>query len=251
MRKYYWIGALTLIAAASYFAGHFAFHVKAYAQVRAVPFVLETASYNFENNPRGDFFLGKTVARRSDGATAEIESSTNFAAPSRTVTFLNGAAFRAFDLIRSKTSVTLNQKEIAALNQRLTNPPSDCVMWRNATVIDRPILFGEQLVVVQHVTTSGHRLTYTFAPRLGCEEVGWRHETIQPDGSFRVKTELRLVSLTFKEPEAALFDPAANYEEVLPSEILRRELQKVGKTPTQKDLEQAARTDAKVKAHQK
>ena len=129
--KWYWRGLIPVLAVASFYAAkHTAFHLKAYAQVTAVPFAAETASYSFAKNPQGEIIAGKTVARRSDGATAELyRHPVNWNASARSVTFLNGQTLRLFDLVSSKTTWTMKTQELAALKGRLTNPPADCNYW--------------------------------------------------------------------------------------------------------------------------
>jgi len=256
-RKSYWLVLLVVVAFASFFAAKNAtFHLKAYAQVTTTPFVAETASYNFERNPQGDLYFKKVIARRSDGSTAEVnQSGPIWGASARRVTFLSGVAVHAFDLVSSKTTIKMNSQELASLKQRLTNPPADCLYWGDAKIIDRPILFGQQFVVLQRNYTNpkkpdlNQRGTRWLAPQLGCESLAWRLESRQPDGSYSLQLEERLVSLQMKEPEAAFFDPAANYDEVLPSEVMRRQYQKIGQPESPQDQQSAVRADKYAQDH--
>ena len=256
-RKFYWPVFLVAAAVASFYAAkHVTFRLKAYAQVTTTPFVAETASYSFEQNPQGDLYFKKVVARRADGSTAEVnQSGPIWSASARRVTFMSGAAIHAFDLVSSKTSIKMKPQELASLKERLTSPPADCLYWGDAKIIDRPILFGQQFVVLQRNYTNpkkpdlNQRGTRWLAPQLGCESLAWRLESRQPDGFYKLQIEERLVSLQMKEPEPAFFDPAANYEEVLPSGIMRRQFQKIGQAQSPQDQQSGARADKYVADH--
>ena len=64
LRKLYWFGGVSLVAALSFYAAkHATFHIKAYAQITAIPFVAETDFYEFTSNPQGNLFLKKVIAR--------------------------------------------------------------------------------------------------------------------------------------------------------------------------------------------
>ena len=240
--KLYWFAVVSLIIALSFYgAKHATFHIKAYAQITATPFVAETDVYEFRSNSQGTLFLKRVVARRSDGSTAEVSSKGPiWSAPMRKVTFMNGSIISAFDFIAARTSFQMKPQELAQLKQKLRNSPADCVYRSDAQIIDRQVLFGQQVIVQEHtvsINQEQQRATEWLAPQLGCEQLGYRYETKQPDGSYKLQTEGRLISLEIKEPPPAFFDPAKNFEEVLPSEIMRRHYQKVGQ-PEPKEIEQ-------------
>ena len=244
--KLYWLAAVSLVIALSFYAAkHATFHIKAYAQVTATPFVAETDVYEFRSNPQGSLFLKQVVARRSDGSTAEVITKEPINVSMRRVTFMNGSTIHAFDFISAKTSLQMKPQELAELKQRLTNPPMNCVYF-DAQIIDRQRLFGQEFIVQQY-SINEHRTTDWFAPQLGCEILGYRIGFKQPDGSYKLMTEARLVSLEMREPDGAFFDPAANFEEALPSEIIRRHYQKIGQPEPKEDEQHAKRDDQYVK----
>jgi len=120
-------------------------------------------------------------------------------------------------------------EEMAVLKGRLRNPPVDCLYWPKARVISRETLFGQPVVVLQKTYKMENiRITKWLAPQLGCESLQWRLETQQPDGSYKLEADEKLISLEMKEPDPFLFAPGAHYEEVLPSEIIRRALHSIG-----------------------
>ena len=265
--KLYWFAVVSLVIALSFYgAKHATFHIKAYAQITATPFVAETDVYEFPANPQGTLFLKSVVARRSDGSTAEVGSKAPiWNASVRKITFMNGSTVSVYDFVSAKTSFQMKSQELAALKNRITNSPVDCVNRRDVQVIDRQALFGQQFIVQQHsVHLKGQtfpgvpagtlaeesRMTEWLAPQLGCERLGYRFEAKQLDGSYRLITEARLISLEMKEPEPAFFDPAANFEELLPSEIWRRHYQKIGQPEPKEMEEQGKKADQYHKDHQ-
>jgi hypothetical protein len=246
--------AVAVVALSFYGAKHATFHIKAYAQITATPFVAEVDFYDFRSNPQGSVFLKKVVARRSDGSTAEVTSKEPlWNVHMRNVTFMNGAALTAYDFVSSKTSFQMKPQELAAMKQRLTNSPVDCVYRSDARIVDRQMLFGQQIIVLEHIFDQpnqgdAERITEWFAPALGCEKVGYRYE-VKQSGSYKLGTESRLISLEMKEPEPAFFDPAANFEEVLPSEAMRRHYEKIGQPVPAEIIKSGERADAYTKEH--
>ena len=120
-------------------------------------------------------------------------------------------------------------EEMAVLKGRLRNPPVDCLYWPKARVISRETLFGQPVVVLQKTYKMENiRITKWLAPQLGCESLQWRLETQQTDGSYKLEADEKLISLEMKEPDPFLFAPGAHYEEVLPSEIIRRAPHSIG-----------------------
>jgi hypothetical protein len=162
----YWLALPLLAAVVFYAAKQVTFKVKAYAQISTTPFVAETATYSFKDNPQGELFLKQVTARLSDGSTAEVSrQGPVWGASRRSVTLLSGMTFHAFDLISSKTSFKMKPEELAALKERLTNPPADCLFWPNAKVIGREALFGQEVVVLTHPLDK-QKITYWMAPQL-------------------------------------------------------------------------------------
>src|SRR5690349_1101429 len=169
--KLYWFAAVSLVIALSlYGAKHATFHFKAYAQVTATPFVAETDIYEFRSNPQGTLFFKEVVARRSDGSTAEVSSKGPiWGASMRKVTFMNGSTVSVFDFISARSSFKMKPQELAELKQKLNNSPVDCVYRGDAQIIDRQMLFGQQVIVQQHLVNINQeqlRATEWLAPKL-------------------------------------------------------------------------------------
>lgn len=259
IRKLWWL-AIPLVAGISFYAAkHATFRLKAYAQISTTPFVAETVSYSFKDNPQGELFFKKLMARRSDGSTAEVSrKGPIWGASVRSVTLMSGATFHAFDLVNLKTSWKRDPAELAALKQRLTNPSPDCLYRPDAKLVGRETLFGQELLVLQVMMNgvavfdakpSNFRETHWIAPQLGCESLQWRLEEQLPNGSYKLQTDERLISLEIKEPDPAFFDPSENYEEALPSEIIRRHYEKVGIPEPAESQKEGERKDKFVQDH--
>ena len=82
------------------------------------------------------------------------------------------------------------------------------------------------------------------ASELGCETIqsrqGYEHE-----GAFKLTSETKAISLKLGEPDLRLFDKGANYVELKPSELLRRDTTRAG-IPWGKGLQQQAEREDKI-----
>ncbi len=254
-RKWYWLLLVPILGFACFYgAKRGTIHVKAYAQVRATPFTAELVTYGFGGpNPQGQLLAGKTVARRSDGSTAELfRNMANWNAPARSVTFMNGQTIRLFDLVSSKTSWTLKPDELAGLHERLSNPPPDCKYWPDAKVVSRETWYGQPVVALARMGVfDGHteRETTWLAPQLACESLQFRAEIQQPDGTLKLDNEERLISFKAGEPDTAYFEPGTGYEEVMPSTMMQRALQKIGLQENSATKEHEKRADQMLLQH--
>jgi len=65
------------------------------------------------------------------------------------------------------------------------------------------------------------------SPDLDCETLQYRVETFKA-GGVAVQSEQRAVSLELEEPDTKLFDEGANYVDLRPSELLRKEAEREG-----------------------
>ena len=208
LRKLWWLSVIPLLAVGYYAAKHTTIEVKAFAQVQATPFVLETYSYSFSQNPSGDLVEKRVTARRSDGSTAEVfKMGPHLKLSARTVTFMSGARLNVLDFV-SLTKWNTKPSELTALKDRLMNPPPDC-LYRPFKLVGRDNLLGEQVVMVEAVYPHpvggpGHHYLW-LAPRLGCESMKFRLETQQPDGSYKLIAESKPISLRLGQPDPRFF----------------------------------------------
>lgn len=171
------------------------------------------------------------MARRSDGATANVATVglIEWGTTTRKVTYPDGIWASVYDMIAAKTTWHMHPVALASMKQRLQNPPADCVFKTegNPRFIRNETLLGHQVAIIQTLTST-ERGTFWRAPDLGCEELQFRYEAIQSDGSFKLFSEERLISLKIGEPEPRLFELGANLKEMKPSEAHRLYFEKLG-----------------------
>jgi len=229
-----WIFLCGVLAVLCFYgAGKLTIYHIASAQVRVAPFVLRTESYNYDKGPKGELFVKEVVARRSDGATAEIStvgepSSGNTV---KTLTFLDGRAVVVYDPIQAKSSWHITTARLAALKEHLLNSASDCMPREKRegkrSVIGDDVVLGHKAIRIQSDLSSGRIIDWK-APDLACETLEFTFEERQPDRSLKLKTHEKAVSLDIGEPPSNMFDSGADYAEMKPSEAQARYFQKVG-----------------------
>lgn len=226
-----WILISTALGFASFFVAKTSTTVTlAQSRVQVVPFVYQTETYNFESDPHGKLIHKKLVARRSDGSEASIESVglIDWGTSTRKVTYTTGVWANIYDLIGAKTTWHMKSNELAAMKERLRNPPANCVFRTEGDpfFVHNESLLGHEVAVIQS-STEGERGTFWRSRDLGCEELQFRYESVRPDGTLKVTSEERLVSLKIGEPDPRLFDIGSNLTEMKPSDAHRLFFQKL------------------------
>ena len=193
----------------------------AQSPLQVVPFTFETETYNFESDPAGKLVYKRLMARRQDGATASVASVglVQWGATTRKVTFPDGMWANVYDIVGAKTTWHMNSVSLAALKARLQNPPANCVFNTegNPTFLRNEQLLGHSVAVIQTVTKT-ERGTFWRAPDLACEELQFRYESLQGDGSYKVASEERLITLNVGSPDSRLFELGPALKEMKPSD---------------------------------
>jgi hypothetical protein len=230
-RNLVWISITTLVVISCFFAARrLTTHRIARANITVVPFVLQLDNYNFDTDPNGKLFHKRVFARRSDGASANVETVglLSWGKTTRKVTYPDGRWVTVYDLIGAKTSWQLKPSSLARMKRLLQEPPPDCVFQTEGDpkVISTETILGQKVFVVQAASTSW-RETAWRAPGLACQELKFRFESRQPDGSFKLKSEERPVGLTIGEPPPSLFDSGPSFEEQKPSDAHRHFFEKL------------------------
>jgi hypothetical protein len=77
----------------------------------------------------------------------------------------------------------------------------------------------------------------------------FRAEIQQPDGTLKLDNEERLISFKAGEPNTAYFEPGTGYEEVMPSTMMQRALQKIGLQENSATKEHEKRADQMLLQH--
>ncbi len=191
----------------------------AQSEVRVTPFVLERAIYFCSANPAGKLANKETIARRSDGTTVRIISVGPLARDVhlRELHYLDGSTVGLADFLKSKTSWPASEQQAAWLSSQMLHSAQNCVTVGETLVAERAAVLDHEVAVVKRILKLGPTLTVWRAPDLGCAELQYRIEDPQPDGSYKLVTEDRAVSLKLVEPDPALFDEGRDYAELRPS----------------------------------
>lgn len=189
--------------------------------VKVVPFVIERQTFNFEKDPNGKLIYRQTLARRSDGTTASVGSVglIEWGAVTRKIEFMDGIWVSAYDSIGAKTTWHMASNRLAALKQRITNPPANCVFETegNPISIGNDKVLGHEVVIVQ-ATASDFRTTSWRAQDLGCEDLKFRYEKPNSDGSYKLVSEENAVSVSLGEPSPNYFELRPDMKEMKPSD---------------------------------
>ena len=223
-------------------------HIARAAEVKVVPFVLRTESYNYDKGPKGELFLKETVARRADGATATIStvgkpSSGNTV---KNLIFLDGTSILVYDPIQAKSTWHIHATRLAGLKEHLFNPAADCMpegkREGERKGIGDDVVLGHKVVRIDSNLSSGRVIDWK-APDLACEALAFTFEERQPDGSLKLRTHVKAVSLDLREPPSDIFDSGAEYVEMKPSEAQARYFQKVGVQEDEASKQSAQQSD--------
>lgn len=205
----------------------------AHAQVKANPFTLQLESYDFSEGPGGTLFAKQTIARRSDGATVQVGivfGSVGLAAgeTARHISFPNGQTFTVFDGIASVVRLPqLSMEALTLQKKKLLNPPANCIL-PGETLVGYGTIGGYKVAVKKIPPIADRVVTAWDAPELGCEALQYRVEVREPDGSTKLATETKQVSLNIGEPDSRLFDIPESYANITPSEVMHKEAAHLG-----------------------
>jgi len=162
----------------------------------SIPFYLE------QTETMGAKKLTWVLARQSDGTTVRIEKGDQSTV--RDVFRRDGTAVSVFDKLKAKVTwpglVTRQGVE--------TQPLPGCDVNHAADITDRPTgvdsVLG-QVVAVSEMTMGSTVITSWRAPGLNCEELYYRSEVKQRDGSRKLAVEMTTSVLLVGDPDPALF----------------------------------------------
>jgi len=205
------------------------------AQSLVTPFILQTESYGYNADSKWQLLDRKTEARRSDGATVVVEDialDTPSERTERKIIFMDGKIVTLSDSVSAKSTMFMASSDAGARHRQLmTHPPSNCV-FTGETLLGFSTEMGQRVAIIRQSGVAHEDLIETWwrAPNLCCKRLRFQIQTKQTDGELKLAAEARPISLKLEEPPATLFDEGANYDEVKPSERLRRDLAKTGRT---------------------
>lgn len=225
-----WALVAALLAALCFMVSRFALRGKPVLvspESRITPFTLRLEITSFAHDPRGEPHRRQTIGVRSDGSrstTSTILGRIGLEAgeTARTIQFSDGRKFTFFPSIRAKnTWPPLSQAAVDEVKARLVNPPENCLS-SDFTLVGFDTLVGQGVATVTHISELlGWKVTDWRAPKLSCQSLRYLSYDKQPDGTFKLQVESKVVKLELGEPDLALFEQSPDYEEMKPSEVDR------------------------------
>lgn len=224
------------------------------AQVKTNPFTLELESYDVSDSSTGTLIAKETVARRSDGATVRVASIAGLVGlqadeTARQIWLPDGQEFTVYDGVEAAIRFPmLSAQALALQKEKVLNPPGNCI-FPGETLTGYGTQRGYKVAIVKVGPIGDNEVTAWYAPDLGCEKLQYRVEAREPDGSMKLVSETRAVSLTTGEPDARLFDVPDSYAKVAPSEAMRREASRLGVSWTPDMQREADIRDAAYLGH--
>lgn len=254
--KLVWISsialALTLLICVATPLSHGAQHAaKAAAQnARATPFTLAT-QVHFYDEPASSYRLSRSItARRADGTQVTLAYDPMLGpdpvqAQMRVIVYPDGRRAEVYDALHAVTHWPADPRHYAFQEKLLLAPPRDCVEQPWDYLAGYTKLGGVRVAIVKEFPRGSSGLTSWRAPELGCEKLQETLTQVQEDGSFRLVTETKFVSLKLGAPDTALFAVPSDYRNLKPSEALRAWAMHAGRKWDADLQAQAEREDAR------
>ena len=164
------------------------------------------------------------LARRSDGATLRM----SMVGPSalgryvRDLKFPDGTSVAVYDSVTAKVTWPAMSDLEKSIFRSNDFAPSDCHAGSGGgTLLRYDQIEGQDVAVIQSAAGS-YRTTIWAAPKLACEHLLVKAETMQSNGTFLPSAETKTVKLVVGEPDARLFNIPPDLAEMKPSEARRR-----------------------------
>lgn len=195
------------------------------AQIPAMSFTVVANEYT--GGPAGPESLIATYITgvSADGSRAEIVQSFNKDGAAthrvRTIRYADGRYAKVLDHLKMKYSLVRTREWFATVRASAASPATDCTndstggFHRTLKAIGHKTLNVPGGGTIAVTLIDGHGI-YADAPSLGCENL--EHDVALGGGDYSKK---RLASLTYGEPDRALFAIPTNYREARPSEIMQ------------------------------
>lgn len=218
--------------------------------VRATPFTL-TTQIHFYDRPASSYRLSRSItARRADGTRVTLAydpmlGSDAARARIRVIVYPDGRRVEVYDALHAVTRWPADPKHYAFQEKLLFTPPRNCVEQSWDYPAGYTKLGGVRVAIVKEFPKGSSGLTSWRAPELGCEKLQETLTQVQEDGSFRLVTETKFVSLKLGAPDTAIFAVPSDYRNLKPSEALRAWAMHAGRKWDADLQAQAEREDAR------
>ena len=213
-----------------------------------VPFTLVTQNYVYDSSGTPGLNLRRVVARRFDGATVTLsfqpqDKQTATHPRVRTIAFLDGHFLEVYDSIHALVKWPA-PRERTMLQRNLLAPLKDCLFEESGEYLDKYETLGDvSVAVIRSLPKGSSGTSFWLAPSLGCQQLQTTYTQVRSDGSFRLVSEEKFVSIKLGEPEASLFTVASTYASLTPSTALYKEFSHYGRPWDSQVQDMATRMD--------
>ncbi|HEV2351439.1 MAG TPA: hypothetical protein VG028_16515 [Terriglobia bacterium] len=245
-RGYWWALVATSLAGVCFIGTRLVMRARASLlnpQAAVTPFTLKVEVMAYTHNPRGEPHRRQTIAIRSDGSRSVTETilgrvGLEAGETAWTIRFIDGRRVTMYPSLRVKSTRRLpGPAAVEQLRAQMFNPSQDCLS-PDFRLDGHDTLEGQQVAIVTHTSDDlGWKVTDWRAPELACQSLKYLSYDKQPDGTFKLQTESKTVSLELGEPNPALFEEPLDYQEMKPSEPQRMLAEKYH-IPVSKDLQE-------------
>jgi hypothetical protein len=205
--------------------------------VEVNPFYLERTLSVPNTSGQLELWRKEVISRAADGRVVRIRTVGPPAGQHavREITSPDGTYVTLYDSVRLKSTFPPKMDHnMSGTSSRTTSAlaPRDCATESSAKPSEgRTFQFkgygvveGREVAKIE--STSGERRSTRWrAASLGCEDLYYKSEIIQPDGSMRTALEKTVSRLVVGDPDPKLFDPGSDYGEVPPSTAHARMLE--------------------------
>lgn len=195
------------------------------------PFTLKTRLLFFEEQSPYTHLTMQLTARRADGTTVMLAYRPGMSeerAHVRTIAYPDGRRTEVLDEFRAVTKWPRDPKVAAATNRDFVKSWDECRDAPGEYVAGHATLDGVNAVIVKAFPKRSSGTTWWRAPQLGCADLQQTYTEVQADGSFKLVTEAKLVTIQLGPPDRALFSVPSNYANVKPSQALHLEAKLLG-----------------------
>jgi hypothetical protein len=170
----------------------------------------------------------------------------------RKVSFADGRSVSVIDALKIKTTWPSPTADVLANRMRALSKLASTCVAKNETAIGHSELWNQNVIIVSNAPDPfPQRLTEWRAPTLGCQALEYQLEKRQPDGSWKLTTRSKIVSLTLGEPDARYFAVPPAYVETKPSDMHILLLKSVGGQVDEAAIRAASSADDDVYAGKK
>jgi hypothetical protein len=202
-------------------------HVEAQQAVKVIPYVAEYWLTSYVMKPKGEVVEKRQVARRSDGAKANVVTvvSGSEVIPHRTVVLPDGRRIFLNDDQGVRSTFYMSDQELAQFKNSLAKSVSaqDCGNEPEVFLgTDSRLGYRTQVWKIESKSDDGstlYRMTTYRAPELGCLDMKTTLGEVQPNGKVKLHWALTAQSVSQTEPPEADLQIGVSYREVLPSKF--------------------------------